>query len=66
MSAGPKKKLTLQEYFAIKRAASFKSEYFDGEMFAMAGANSAHNFIKDNLVIELGIRLKGGPCRTVS
>lgn len=66
MSAAPTKRLTLQEYFAIERAAPFKSEYFDGEMFAMAGANTAHNFIKDNLISELGSRLKGGPCRTVS
>jgi hypothetical protein len=29
-------KLTPQEYLAIERAAEFKSEFFDGEMFAMA------------------------------
>lgn len=66
MSAAPKKKLTLAEYFAIERAAPFRSEYFNGEMFAMAGANSTHNFIKSNLEVELGIRLRGSGCRTVS
>ena len=39
MSAAPKLKLTTSEYLAIERKASFKSEFFNGEMFAMAGAN---------------------------
>ncbi len=66
MSALPKKKLTVVEYLTIERKAQFKSEFFNGEMFAMAGATRKHNFIKENLIIELGGRLKGGPCRTVS
>jgi Uma2 family endonuclease len=35
-------------------------------MFAMARASMPHNRIKDNTVIEIGNRLKGGPCRTYS
>ena len=37
MSALPKTILTAAEYLAIERAAETKSEFFDGEMFAMAG-----------------------------
>ena len=48
MSAAPKRRLTIEEYFAIERDAPFKSEFFDGEMFAMAGASSPHNIIKEN------------------
>ena len=31
-------RLTETEYLEIERGAEFKSEFFDGEMFAMAGA----------------------------
>lgn len=53
MSGAAKIRLTLQEYFAREREASFKSEYYQGEMFAMAGASAPHNFIKGNLEGEL-------------
>src|SRR5262245_52498958 len=35
-------------------------------MFAMAGASRPHNEIKDNLIVEVGSRLKGTACRTYS
>jgi Uma2 family endonuclease len=60
------KKLSEAEYLAIERAAEFKSEFFNGEMFAMAGVSHQHNEIKDNLIYEITSRLKGGPCRTYS
>ena len=66
MSALPKRKLTAAEYLMIERKAEFKSEFFNGEMFAMSGASPPHNFIKENLSGELYARLKGGPCRSVS
>jgi len=62
----PKKKLTEDQYLAIEADAEFKSEFYDGEMFAMAGANLSHNSVKDNLILEIGLRLKGGSCRTFS
>ncbi len=68
MTAVPKKKLTAQEYLEIERKAEFKSEFYNGDMFplhgggpqAMAGASTAHNRVKENLIVELGSRLKGG------
>jgi len=66
MSASPKPKLIPAEYFAIERLAKFKSELYQGEMFAMAGASRAHNRIKENQIGELFARLKGGPCQTFS
>lgn len=66
MTAGPKKKLTEAEYLARERVAEFKSEFYAGEMFAMAGASRQPNDIKENLSVEIGGRLKGGPCRTYS
>ena len=66
MSAVPKTKLTPAQYVAIENAAEFRSQFFDGEMFAMAGASTNHNFIRENLSGELHARLKGGRCRSAS
>lgn len=51
-----------QEYLAIERKSEQKSEYWNGEMFAMAGASRSHNVIVLNIGSELRIQLKGRPC----
>ena len=70
MTAVPKPKLTPAEYLAIERAAEFKSEFYNGEMFplhppegppGMAGASYAHTRINDNLVGELHARHPAAP-----
>src|SRR5947209_18880264 len=66
MSAVPKTTLTPAEYLAIERKAETKSEFYCGEMFAMAGASEEHCLIKDNLAREAGYQLKGGSCRVVT
>ena len=66
MTAPPKPRLTPAEYLAIERDAPFKSEYYRGEMFAMAGATEEHCLVKDNLAREVGYQLKAGPCRVVT
>ncbi len=63
MSSVPRPRLTSEQYLAIERAAEFKSEFYDGQMYAMAGASFRHNQITSNLFINLGIQLRGGPCR---
>jgi Uma2 family endonuclease len=55
--------LTAEEYLAIERAAEYKSEFFAGEMFAMAGASEAHILITHNVAGELRTLLKKRPCR---
>ena len=55
-------RLTEAQYLEIERAADFKSEFFDGEMFAMAGGSRRHSLIASNLIRELGNQLKGRPC----
>jgi Uma2 family endonuclease len=37
VSTQPKSFITPEQYLEIERAADYKSEYFNGEMFAMAG-----------------------------
>ena len=62
MSALPRPSLTAVEYLAIERAAETKSEFFDGEMFAMAGTTKNHARIVMNFGGELRARLKGRKC----
>ncbi len=52
----PRRRLTEREYLVIERAADFKSEFFDGEVFAMAGGTPQHSLIATNLARELGNR----------
>jgi len=66
LSSQPKTYLTPEQYLEIERAAEYKSEYYDGEMFAMAGAREAHNLIAMNLGASLHQQLRARPCRTYS
>lgn len=54
--------LTPAEYLAKERAATYRSEYFGGEMFAMAGGSPRHSLIKVNVVGEFRARLRNSPC----
>lgn len=63
MSTQPKTFLSPAEYLELERRAEVKSEYYEGEMFAMAGASPRHVWITANLVRELGQQLKAKPCR---
>src|SRR5881396_2436680 len=58
----PSRRLTEAEYLEIERAADFKSEFFDGEMFALAGGTPQHSLIGTNLVAEFRNRLKDKLC----
>lgn len=62
MSTVPKTRLTEAEYLARERRAEYKSEFFQGEMFAMAGGSREHNRIARNIVSESHQALKGGTC----
>ena len=63
MSTLPKTYVTPEQYLEIDRPAERKSEYYDGEMFAMAGASVAHNTIVWNVITGLGSQLVDGPCQ---
>jgi Uma2 family endonuclease len=62
MATQPKTILTAEQYLEIERKADYKSEFFNGEMFAMAGAQRAHNQLVASLVRELGQQFRGRPC----
>lgn len=66
MSTVPELLLTPQEYLARERQAGFRSEFYRGEIFAMAGASWRHTLIKDNMSRETGNMLQSGPCQVVT
>jgi Uma2 family endonuclease len=61
--AVPIPKLTPDEYLKIERQADFKSEYYRGEMFAMAGGSPKHSARAANLIGLLFNRLRGKGCQ---
>jgi len=61
-SAQPVTRLTEAEYLRLERQAETKSEYFAGEMFAMAGGTRPHSLVATNLLRELSARLKDTDC----
>jgi Uma2 family endonuclease len=66
MSTQSKSHLTPEQYLEIERKAEFKSEYYQGEMFAMSGARLAHIQIVSNMMRELGVQLLDRPCEPLS
>jgi Uma2 family endonuclease len=62
VASNPVSKLTAEQYLAIERAAEFKSEFVDGEMFAMSGGMNRHGRIQRNLIVELSSALEDSTC----
>ncbi len=60
----PRAHLSPAEYLALDREAEERSEYLDGEMFAMAGGSREHAAIAVNLARELSLQLRHRPCDT--
>jgi len=54
--------ITPEEYLAREREAEFKSEYLNGEIFAMAGASRPHNLITGNIYAKLHAQLERRAC----
>ena len=62
MSSLPKPYFTPEEYLERERLADYKSEYFAGEIFAMARATRTHNLISNNVSASLTTQLRDRPC----
>jgi Uma2 family endonuclease len=62
MSSPPLPFVTPEEYLAAERKAERRSEYLNGEVFAMAGASRRHVQISGNLIAALKNELKGRDC----
>jgi Uma2 family endonuclease len=53
---------TPEEYLALEEKAQYKSEYFRGEIFQMAGASGRHNQITANTITALSMALFNRDC----
>lgn len=53
---------TVEEYLVMERSALSKSEFCDGQLFAMTGASRKHNLVAVNIARELSSQLKQRPC----
>ncbi|HEV7377579.1 MAG TPA: Uma2 family endonuclease [Pyrinomonadaceae bacterium] len=62
MSSQVKVHHTPDEYLALERQAEYKSEYFNGEIFAMTGASRRHNLVAANVLASLHGQLRKRPC----
>ncbi len=62
MATQPKQFITAEEYIEQERTALERHEYFQGEVFAMAGGTTAHSIICMNVSGEFYAQLKGSNC----
>lgn len=53
---------TPEEFLALEEGAKYRSEYYKGEIFAMAGASKNHNRIIGNLYLKLSASLDNSNC----
>ncbi|MCX6633353.1 MAG: Uma2 family endonuclease, partial [Candidatus Solibacter sp.] len=66
MSTLSNRLLSPAEYLEIERKADHKSEYHNGEMFAMSGCSRRHDRIVVPLTVLIGQHLRGKRCETFS
>jgi len=62
MSTQPVARLTVDQYLEVERAAEFRSEYVNGEVFAMAGGGPNHALIAMAAGASLVNQLDDKPC----
>jgi Uma2 family endonuclease len=65
-TAEKKHRLTEDEYFAYEETIEGWAEYYNGEIFDMAGGSENHNLIAQNLSAEFRSRFRKGSCRAYS
>jgi Uma2 family endonuclease len=64
MTAQPKPFITEETYLEQERRSTTKHEYYNGAIYAMAGASEPHNLIALNIAAALHALLRGRTCRT--
>lgn len=64
MTLPVKSYITPEEYLALEDKADYKSEYFNGEIFAMAGSTPEHDHLIDDFMSNVYRQVEEGPCET--
>lgn len=62
----PVRRYTVAEYLAMEEAAEYRSEFFEGEIFAMAGGSPTHDMICSECLRVVGNAILGSGCETFS
>jgi Uma2 family endonuclease len=57
---------TEDEYLALERESDDRHEYLDGNIYAMAGESPQHGAISTDLLVDIGLQLRGTPCQAFS
>ena len=57
------RRFTHDEYLELERASDTRSEYVDGQIYAMAGGTYQHDTLVANTIFLLQSQLKGGSCK---
>ncbi len=58
--------MSVEQYLRFEAEAGTKHEYVAGEVYAVSGVSFRHAGIVTNLVMRLGLAVRGGPCRVIS
>ncbi len=58
--------MSAREYLAWESTQLEKHDWYDGEVFAMAGGSMRHAALTTAMGVELANALRGGPCRVFS
>lgn len=53
-----------EEYWRYERNSIEKSEFYDGQIYAMAGTTTDHNRIAVDVTVSLATQLRDKPCET--
>jgi Uma2 family endonuclease len=55
--------ITVEQYLESEKHSEERHEYFDGRVWAMAGASEDHELVAGNLFAAIHSHLRGKPCR---
>ena len=62
----PRHRYTYSDYLALEEGANVRHEFFDGEIYAMAGGTPEHAAICANAIASLSAQLRDRGCRVHS
>jgi Uma2 family endonuclease len=63
MTALPKQKYTLEEYFELERQSKERFEYFDGEVISKLGFSEKKDALVSNLICTFKVKFQTKHCR---
>jgi Uma2 family endonuclease len=63
MNIALRKPMTLEQFLAWEERQELRYEFDGFQPVAMTGVTAAHSVIQGNLMVALGTRLRGKPCR---